>query len=167
MDRRTRFLLASKLSSHRDDRGAFQAFKEARANSHGQFPERILVDGATAYNNIGNGTIVKGWNPEVIAKAGIGKPHANNNRIERLNGTLRERVKVQRGWKSFDSALPEGQRIHYNFVRPHSALEGMTPAQAAGLEVKGWKELIEKAQIEKTEEEISAKKTEQAIEVKV
>jgi transposase InsO family protein len=69
----------------------------------------------------------------VIAKAGITKPHANNNRIERLNGTLRERVKVQRRWKSMETPLAEGQRIHYNFVKPHQALEGMTPAQRAGI----------------------------------
>lgn len=148
MDRKTRFLLASKLSAFRDDRGAFQAFKEARKNSHGQFPEKIFVDKATAYNNIGNGTIVKGWNPQVIAKAGIKKPHANNNRIERLNGTLRERVKVSRGWKSFESAIAEGQRIHYNFVKPHHSLEGMTPAQRAsiGINTKNkWLTLLELA----------------------
>jgi hypothetical protein len=80
MDRKTRFLLVSKLSAFRDKFGAFQAFKEARQNSHGQYPEKIFVDSAKAYANIGNGTIVKGWNPEVIAKAGITKPHANNNR---------------------------------------------------------------------------------------
>ena len=55
---------------------------------------------------------------------GVGKPHANNNRIERMKGTLRERVKVQRGWKSMKSKLAEGQRLHYNFVEPHMALEG-------------------------------------------
>jgi putative transposase len=37
MDRETRFLLASKLSRFRDDNGAFQAFKEARKNAHGQW----------------------------------------------------------------------------------------------------------------------------------
>ena len=50
-----------------------------------------------------------------IAKYGITKPHANNNRVERLNGTLRERVKVQRGWKTHKSAIGEGQRSYYNF----------------------------------------------------
>ena len=143
MDRKTRFLLASKLSAFRDDNGAFQAFKEARKNSHGQFPERIFVDGAGAYKNIGVGTNVKGWNPQVIAKAGITKPHANNNRIERLNGTLRERVKVQRGWKSMESNIPEGMRIHYNFVKPHQSLAGMTPAQRAGIqEGNSWYDLL-------------------------
>ena len=41
--------------------------------------------------------------------------------------------------------LAEGQRIQYNFVKPHMALEGQTPAQAAGLSPKGWKELLMKA----------------------
>ncbi len=145
MDRKTRFLLASRLSRFRDKYGAFQAFKEARANSHGQFPEKIFVDSAGAYKNIGIGTNVKGWNPQVIAKSGITKPHANNNRIERLNGTLRERVKVQRGWKSMETPLAEGQRPHYNFVKPHMSLEGMTPAQRAGIQTKGWSELLEQA----------------------
>jgi transposase InsO family protein len=82
----------------------------------------------------------------VIARSGINKPHANNNRIERLNGTLRERVKVQRRWKSMESQIVEGQRIHYNFVKPHMALEGMTPAQRAGItEGNTWRELLEKA----------------------
>ena len=145
MDRKTRFLLASKLSTHRDGAGAFFAFKEARANSHGQFPETIFCDGHQAYENI-NHAQVKGWKPKVIRKAGVNKPHANNNRIERLNGTLRERVKVQRGWKSFESQIAEGQRIHYNFVKPHQALAGQTPAQRAGIQVKNsWNDLLKLA----------------------
>ena len=144
MDRKTRFLLSSKLSAYRDKDGAFQAFKEARNNSHGQFPEKIFVDVARAYNNIAHAQ-VKHWNPQVIARSGINKPHANNNRIERLNGTLRERVKVQRGWKSMESQIAEGQRIHYNFVKPNQALEGMTPAQRAGLQTKGWTTLLQQA----------------------
>jgi hypothetical protein len=41
--------------------------------------------------------------------------------------------------------LAEGNRIQYNHVKPHMALDGKTPAQAAGIEVKGWKELLTKA----------------------
>jgi hypothetical protein len=44
-----------------------------------------------------------------------------------------QRVKVQRGWKSHKSAIAEGQRIQYNFVKPHMALEGETPAKKAKL----------------------------------
>ena len=78
----------------------------------------------------------------------LGKPHANNNRIERLNGTLRERVKVQRAWKKHSSPTAEGQRVQYNFVKPHMALEGQTPAQIAGIKIEGknkWMNLLEKA----------------------
>ena len=63
-----------------------------------------------------------------------------------MNGTLGERVKVQRGWKSAKTALAEGNRIQYNFVKPHMALEGKTPAQVAGMDIKGWKELLKLAQ---------------------
>jgi hypothetical protein len=62
-----------------------------------------------------------------------------------LNGTLRKRIKVQRGWKAMDTPIAEGQRIAYNFVKPHMALDGQTPAQAAGLARKGWKELLTEA----------------------
>ncbi len=43
----------------------------------------------------------------------------------------------------------EWHRIYYNFIRPHMALDGKTPAQEAGLNLglgdNRWKGLIEKA----------------------
>jgi transposase InsO family protein len=86
--------------------------------------------------------------PNHISKAGLRKHDATNNRIERLNGTLRERVKVQRGWKTFKTPIAEGQRIHYNFVKPHMALENQTPAEVAGVGLESrdkWMELLRKA----------------------
>jgi hypothetical protein len=43
--------------------------------------------------------------------------------------------------------IAEGQRILYNFVKPHQALEGKTPAQVAGVGVQGnkWMELLKEA----------------------
>lgn len=145
MDRESRFLIASKLSEHRDIDGAVKAFNEAIKNSHGQIPSKVHTDSWRAYRE---GVKVLGSNNvEHIAKCGINKPHSNNNRIERLNGTMRERVKVQRGWKSPKSAIGEGQRIYYNFVKPHQALNGKTPAEKVGLKTDDknkWKELMEK-----------------------
>lgn len=118
-----------------------------RERAHCRQPERIFADGLNAYPQ------AMGWwegesRPQLVARAGIRpKPHANNNRIERLNGTLRERVKVQRGWKSMKTPLAEGQRIHYNFVKPHKALEGQTPAERAGVGIGGkdkWLELLQR-----------------------
>ena len=134
MDRKTRFLLASRLSTHRNVNGAVGAFNAARKVAKDSQPEKIFADGLKAYPQA-----LTYWEgeskPELVARMGVGKPHANNNRIERMNGTLRERVKVQRGWKTVKTPLAEGQRIQYNFVRPHAALEGQTPAQAANVGV--------------------------------
>jgi putative transposase len=97
MDRQSRFLIASKLSEHRDKEGAINAFNQAIHNSHGQSPKEIRTDAWRAYREGVAQTF--GLKADHIPKCGINKPHANNNRVERLNGTLRERVKVQRGWK--------------------------------------------------------------------
>jgi transposase InsO family protein len=112
-----------------------RAFREAKANARERLPEQLFTDALKAYRDA-----VKFGLPDAkhVAKAGI-KPklHPNNNRAERLNGTLRERVKVQRGWESMKTPLAEGQRIHYNLVKPHAALEGQTPAERVGVEVQG------------------------------
>ena len=59
----------------------------------------------------------------------------NNNVIERLHGTIRERNKVMRGLGNNGSApgVLEGFKIYYNFIRPHMGLNGRTPAEAANL----------------------------------
>jgi transposase-like protein len=150
MDRGTRFLLASKLSKHRDDSGAIGGMLEAKKNAHDSQPETIFTDGHRSYNEGISYTWFNEQKPSHIAKASIRKPNATNNRIERLNGTLRERVKVQRGWKTFTTPLAEGARIHYNFVKPHAALEGQTPAERAGVGVEGenkWLTLLKNALI--------------------
>jgi transposase-like protein len=148
MDRRSRFLLASKLSRRREVGGAARAFQEAAKNAHGSEPERIFTDGLKAYSE-GIALAPFSKDPEHVARVGIGKPHATNNRIERMNGSQRQRFKVQRGWKSMQTSIPEGNRIYYNFVRKHMALDGQTPAEAAGIDLRldenKWLALIRKA----------------------
>ena len=72
----------------------------------------------------------------------------NNNRIERFHGTVRERNKVMRAIKKPDSTIIEGQRIYYNHIRPHMALEGKTPAEVAGIDLQlegnKWETIIKK-----------------------
>ncbi len=145
MDFRTRYILASKLSERRDTKGAIQVFQEAIKNAHGMQPNIITTDALQAYDaGIKEVFDNKTWHK---ARTGINKPHANNNRIERSNGTQRERIKVQRGWKSMDTLIPEGLRIHMNCIKPHMALEGKTPAQKIGLmkEKTNWMDLLELA----------------------
>jgi len=53
--------------------------------------------------------------------------------VERLHGTIRQRNKVMRGLDEESTAqtMMDGMRIYYNFIRPHTALEGKTPAEKA------------------------------------
>jgi transposase-like protein len=62
----------------------------------------------------------------------------NNNMVERLNGTVREREKVMRGMKSDETAeeLMSGLRTYYNFIRPHQSLNGKTLAEKAGIDLQ-------------------------------
>ncbi len=130
-----------------DVAGADRAFKDAVKVAHDSGPETVFTDALRPYGEAAS-LWPYGQKPNHVAKEGISKPHANNNRIEGLNGTLRERVKVQRGWKTMKTPLAEGARIHYNFVKPHMALENQTPAQVAGVGMNGknkWMELLEKS----------------------
>jgi hypothetical protein len=60
---------------------------------------------------------------------------------------------VSRGWKTGKTPIAEGQRIHYNFVKPHQGLEGKTPSDVAGLKISEgqnrWLELIKNSLNEK------------------
>ena len=72
----------------------------------------------------------------------------HNNKMERLNGEIRDREKVVRGVKKPDSPLIEGYQIYHNYVRPHMALDNRTPAELAGITVQGenkWITLIQNA----------------------
>jgi hypothetical protein len=136
------------LSKHRDDDGAVKAMLEAKKNAHDSQPQTIFTDALRSYNEGISYAWFHGERPRHIAKAGIRKPNATNNRIERLNGMLREKVKLQRGWKTLKTPLAEGQRIHYNFVKPHMALEGQAPAEVAGIGIERrnkWLELLERS----------------------
>lgn len=61
----------------------------------------------------------------------------NNNKMERCNGEIRAREKVMRSLKTVDSPILSGYQLFHNYIRPHMALKGKTPAEAAGIKVEG------------------------------
>ena len=72
----------------------------------------------------------------------------NNNKMERINGEIRDREKTMRGLKKKDTPILQGMQIFHNYIRPHEGLDGATPAEACGIEIKGdnkWITLIQNA----------------------
>ena len=68
--------------------------------------------------------------------------------MERMNGEIRDREKVMRGLKKVDTPILQGMQIFHNYIRPHEALKGLTPADSCGIEVIGdnkWLTLIQNA----------------------
>ena len=137
MDAKTRYLLACQVTETRyikDARRPLHTAKEAAMN----VPDAIVTDGLQAYKEAikaeyyGLGRI---QNPHIRLKDFETKP--NNNILERLNGTFRERTKVMR---SLDSAVgaqefSTGMQTYYNYIRPHMGIGGMVPAQLANIPI--------------------------------
>jgi transposase-like protein len=146
MDSDTRYILASHVAQGRGVAEAQEAFQIAKKNSNPEGePTFLISDGLSSYQAAANREF---RNTVHLARVGI-QGEVNNNRIERLHGTIRERNKVMRGIKKPNSAIIEGQRIYYNHIRLHMGLKGKTPAEAAGIglttEGNRWEPLIERA----------------------
>lgn len=72
----------------------------------------------------------------------------NSNKMERMNGEIRDREKVMRSLKDSKTPIIERYRIFRNYVRPHMRLDGKTPADLAGIDGRGqdkWLTLIQNA----------------------
>jgi hypothetical protein len=72
----------------------------------------------------------------------------NNNKMERMNGEVRDREKTMRGLKTKDTPILLGYQIFHNYIRAHEGLEGRTPSEACGIKVEGknkWLTLIQNA----------------------
>ena len=142
IDEDTRFLLASHLSMTRTTRDASALMGKA-GNLANKAPKVIISDKLYAY--LDGIETVFGADTEHIQSRGM-TADINTNLIERFHGTLKERTKVIRGFKTVDTALVilDGFLVHYNFFRPHMTLRNRTPAEVAGIKLayKTWTEFV-------------------------
>ena len=77
-----------------------------------------------------------------------GYSNKRNNKMERMNGEIRDREKTMRGLKKNDTPILSGYQIFHYYIRPHEGLEGKTPSEACGIKVEGknkWLTLIQNA----------------------
>lgn len=142
IDEGTRFLLASHLSRSRTVLDVATVMRRAWQRTD-KAPKFILSDGLPAYPD--GIERVFGAYSKHIQSYGFTED-INTNLIERFHGTLKERIKVLRGFKHMDSAelILEGFLLHYNFFRPHMTLHNRTPADVAGIRtsIKNWTDVV-------------------------
>ena len=151
MDDQTRFWIAQEVADTKftaDLRPLFQLGKKL-ARKH---PKTLITDGAPNFHEAFTDefwTRKIGNRPEHIREIAFnGERH--NNKMERMNGELRQREKVMRTLERPDTEILSGMQIYHNFIRPHEALGGRTPSEAAGIQVEGqdkWLTIIQNAQL--------------------
>jgi len=137
IDHNTRFLLASRVSSKRGVKDARKLFVGAKQTAKKK-PSFVVTDGFLPYRDaVRKEFFTIKRETEHIGLASI-HGFVNNNIVERLHGTIRERNKVMRGLGNNGSSeeIVDGFKIYYNFVRPHMGLNGRTPAEVADLPLK-------------------------------
>jgi putative transposase len=138
MDAKTRYLLACQVTEDRFVNDARKALKQAKSVTNVR-PDAVVTDGLQAYKEAVKAEFYDVsamiQNPHIRLKDFETKP--NNNILERLNGTFRERTKVMRSLDSSMGAMEfaAGMQTYYNYIRPHMGIDGMTPAQMANIPI--------------------------------
>ncbi len=141
IDDKTRFLLATRLSRSRTTRDA-QSLIDRAVKMAGKSPQAVITDKLKSYLDVRYGKDTE------HRQGGIARVEDNTQKIERFHGTLKQRTKVMRGLKNFETALDftDGWLVHYNYLRPHESLQDKTPAEVARIEYpyQNWADIIRK-----------------------
>ncbi|GAG51510.1 unnamed protein product, partial [marine sediment metagenome] len=111
----------------------------------GKAPKRIITDRLASY--LDGIELVFGANTKHSPSKPFTIAEDSTNKIERFHGTLKDRINVVRGFANMDTAqlLTDAWLVHYNFLKEHSALDDIPPAQAMGKPVpfKDWQDIVE------------------------
>jgi putative transposase len=148
MDDETRFWIAQEVAETKDMHDARSLFSKAR-HLMGKQPKTIITDGLVTYSNASMKAFPQATHIRNITLRG----DRNNNKMERMNGEIRDREKTMRGLKTKDTAILSGYQLFHNYIRPHEGLEGKTPSEACGITIEGknkWLTLIQNAHRSRT-----------------
>jgi hypothetical protein len=154
MDDETRFWIAQEVADSKYSHDARTLF-QAGVKVAGKKPMILITDGLPAYHDAYKKefwTLKKETRTEHIRHVTLRGDH-NNNKMERMNGEVRDREKVMRGLKTKETPILSGYQLFHNYIRPHEGLNGRTPAEACGIIIEGndkWLTLIQKASQNKT-----------------
>jgi transposase-like protein len=161
MDDETRFWIAQQVADGKFTANVKPLFAEGKRYA-GKRPLTLITDGGPHFVKSARWEFYdkhakKGKRTRHIKEIRLsGSVH--NNKMERMNGEIRDREKVMRSLKRTDTPILKGLQIYHNFVRPHMALNGQTPADRAGIKIEGsdkWFTLIQNASLGKPSTEIT------------
>ena len=152
LDHETRFMITQYVANTKGTENVNPMFREAMMIAD-KIPTTLISDGAKNFH--------EAWKENYKAKNFLWKDtehirhihmkgDKNNNRMERLNGIIRDREVAYRGIKKMNSPLFDGFQTFYNFSKKHGGIGKKTPAELAGILVDGnnkWKTIIQNASL--------------------
>jgi transposase-like protein len=148
MDDETRFWIAQQVADTKYTQDVRPLFQKG-AEIAGKKPRMLISDGAPNFAE----AYKKEYYTTALAPRTVHVRHIhlagdmNNNKMERMNGEIRDREKVMRGIKRGDSPILKGYQLYHNYFREHDTL-GKTPAEAANIKIEGrnkWITVIQNA----------------------
>jgi putative transposase len=143
MDDETRFWIAQEVAESKDKHDTRVLFSRSKYLM-GKTPKTLITDGLLSYSNARQKEFPETNHIREIRLTGI----IHNNKMERMNGEVRDREKTMRGLKQNSTPILSGYQVFHNYIRPHEGLNGKTPAEACGITIEGknkWKTLIQNA----------------------
>jgi putative transposase len=145
IDLKTRYLLASHLSDTRTTKDAALFMDKAR-DAAGKSPKKIITDKLRAY--LDGIEYVFGADTKHVQGSPFEIDDTSTSVIERFHSTLKDRTKVVRGFRNMDNAmlLTDAWLVYYNFLKEHTSLGDVPPAQAMGkVPFKNWVDIVKTA----------------------
>lgn len=148
MDDETRFWIAQQVADTKYTKDIRPLLKEAKEIA-GKKPDMLISDGAPNFHEAYKKEYWSRIAPRTshIKHIHLAGDH-NNNKMERLNGEVRDREKVMRGVKKMDSPIFKGTQLYHNYIREHEGLDRKTPAEVANIYIEGsnrWLTIIQNA----------------------
>src|SRR3989442_14104418 len=94
-------------------------FRDAKEIA-GKRPNTVITDGAQNFADAFKKEFFTINNPRTrhISHIRLQGDH-NNNKMERMNGEVRDREKIMRALKIVDTKILPGYQIYHNYFRPH------------------------------------------------
>lgn len=131
IDYKTKFLIGDHISKIREDKEAVEFLQKVKQASP-ELPKAIHTDCSYDYPPAFRKVFPR---KKIHIQYPAWKKRFKNNPIERLHNTLKQRYKTFRGFDNIKSSKEffDFYKVYYNFVRKHTTLGFITPAQAANI----------------------------------